>query len=163
MRPQDVPAEHVDTVMGMLHAEECTDDECHGEELGDFEREAREILAAVWDAVVASGDGFHTMDELYRFRALYNAHATNGWLLLGYPVVKSWTHADGQPCFGGGWFIVVAELPSGQVSNHYEAQWWDHFHVPEQTPPAWDGHTTADAEHRLAGALTITPTEDQNR
>lgn len=36
-----------------------------------------------------------------------------------YEVHKSYRHADGELCFGGGWFIVMANLPTGQVSNHY--------------------------------------------
>ncbi|RIJ68764.1 hypothetical protein D1871_22610 [Nakamurella silvestris] len=100
-------------------------------------------------------DGFHTFDELYEFRRLYHAHAARAWLTAGYPVVRSWKHHDGQPCFGGGWFIVVAQLPTGQVSNHYRTVSWSLFSdVPEvETAPAWDGHTTADVAHRLRALL----------
>jgi hypothetical protein len=28
-------------------------------------------------------------------------------------------HSDGTQCFNGQWFIVVAQLPTGQISNHY--------------------------------------------
>jgi len=62
-------------------------------------------------------DEYHTMEELYEYRLLYNAHAARGWLAIGVPVVKSWKHSDGEPCFGGGWFIVVAQLSTGQVSK----------------------------------------------
>jgi len=81
---------------------------------------------------------------------LYNAHAAHGWLAAGIPVVKSWKHSDGEPCFGGGWFIVTATLPAGQVSNHYEAKHWGLFRVPEvELPPKYDGHTPQDAAMRL--------------
>jgi hypothetical protein len=103
----------------------------------------------------STSDGHHTFDELYEYRMLYNAHAALGWLAAGIPVVKSWQHADGEPCFGGGWFIVTATLPTGQVSNHYAAEHWALFEVPEASlPPEWDGHTPADAAGRLRQHLT---------
>ncbi|PBB08459.1 hypothetical protein CKW39_08850 [Kocuria sp. WRN011] len=100
-------------------------------------------------------DGYHTFDELYEYRMLYNAHAARGWYEAGIEVVKSWNHADGVPCFGGSWFVVTAQLPTGQVSNHYEAKHWDMFDIPDvDLPPAWDGHTPEDAASRLREALT---------
>ncbi len=100
-----------------------------------------------------ASDGYHTHNELYEYRMLYNAHAAIGWLDAGYRVVKSWRHSDGELCFGGGWFVVVAELPTGQVTNHYEADHWNLFVIPEETPPAYDGHSPAEAAHRLRQAL----------
>lgn len=98
----------------------------------------------------STSDGYHTFNELYEYRMLYNAHAAHGWLTAGIPVVKSWRHADGEECFGGGWFVVVADLPAGQVSNHYKAKHWGLFKVPEvDLPPEWDGHTPEDAARRL--------------
>lgn len=103
-----------------------------------------------------ASDGYHTFNELYEYRMLYNAHAAHGWLAAGIPVVKSWRHSDGELCFGGGYFIVSAQLPTGQVSNHYKAQYWELFSVPEvELPPAYDGHTPADAAQRLRDALTL--------
>lgn len=97
-----------------------------------------------------TSDGYHTFDELYEYRMLYNAHASHGWLAAGVPVVKSWKHSDGELCFGGGWFIVTATLPAGQVSNHYKAEHWGLFKVPEvELPPAYDGHTPKAAADRL--------------
>lgn len=112
-----------------------------------------EAVRGVYDKVHllrADGDRHHTMQEMYRYRLLYNAHAAHGWLAAGVPVVKSWRHSDGEPCFSGGWFIVTATLPTGQVSNHYESAAWDLFQVPEvDLPPEWDGHTPALAADRL--------------
>lgn len=103
-----------------------------------------------------TSDGYHTHNELYHYRMLYNAHAARGWVAQGIPVVKSWRHADGDLCFGGGWFIVTATLPTGQVSNHYEAKHWDLFDVPwVPRPPEWDGHTPEDAADRLEAALDL--------
>lgn len=102
------------------------------------------------------GDEHHTMDELYEYRMLYNAHAAQGWLNAGYPVVKSWRHSDGELCFGGGWFVVVATLPTGQVSNHYAEDYWPLFNVPDvELPPEYDGHTPQDAAVRLRAALEV--------
>lgn len=105
-------------------------------------------------SIHVEADEHHTMRELYEYRLLYNAHAAHGWLAAGIPVVKSWYHHDGEPCFGGGWFIVVGTLPSGQVSNHYKADFWHLFQVPEvDLAPEWDGHTPAEAASRLREAL----------
>lgn len=115
-------------------------------------RERLERLEALEAGEVS--DGYHTHRELYEYRMLYNAHAVRGWLAAGIPVVKSWKHSDGEPCFGGGWFVVVATLPTGQVSNHYAAEHWHLFDVPEvDLPPEYDGHTPADAAERLRAAL----------
>jgi hypothetical protein len=102
-------------------------------------------------------DGYHTFDELYEYRMLYNAHAAEGWAQQG-KAVKSWRHSDGEECFGGGWFVVVVDLyPHGQVSNHYPAADWGLFHVPEvDRAPEWDGHTPQEAARRLRAALTTT-------
>lgn len=34
--------------------------------------------------------------------------------------------------FGGDWFIVIAELPTGQISNHYRVEDWNLFDIPEK-------------------------------
>lgn len=121
----------------------------------------------------AVGDGFHTMPQLYDFRLLYHALLVN-WLHsrelelkaksawtphLHAVTVKSWWHSDGRVPFGGSskeWFIVVTTLPGsiGQVSNHYRAEHWDKFVVPDvQRPPAYDGHTTAEVLERWSEYL----------
>jgi hypothetical protein len=113
------------------------------------EREAQTLTAG--DA----SDGYHTHNELYAYRMVYNAALFNEWARTSrHPVVKSRKHSDGEPCFGGGWFIVVATLPAGQVSNHYEAEHWDMFQVPAvDLPPTFDGHTPAEALERLRATL----------
>jgi hypothetical protein len=98
-----------------------------------------------------TSDGYHTFKELYRYRKLYNAGFFN--MLAAHtevPVVKSWRHNDGKECFGGSWFIVVANLPTGQVSNHYEAKDWHLFSIPEvERAPEWDGHDPNEAADRI--------------
>ncbi|WP_298774313.1 hypothetical protein, partial [uncultured Empedobacter sp.] len=57
----------------------------------------------------------------------------------------------GEECFGGGWFIVSAMLPTGLISNHYKAEDWDLFKVPEVEKALFefDGHTGKDVLERL--------------
>lgn len=93
-------------------------------------------------------DGYHTFNELYYYRMLYNAAFFN--LLPKEWVHKSKRHHTGEECFGGGWFIVMANLPTGQISNHYELKDWDLFRVPEKEfADEWDGHTPQEAAKRL--------------
>lgn len=102
-------------------------------------------------------DGHHTFPELYEYRMLYNAAFFNEWSLRAasvHDVHKSWKHSDGELCFGGGWFIVVAELPTGQISNHYKEQFWDLFDIPEkEIPNEYDEHTPTEAASRLHAFL----------
>jgi hypothetical protein len=114
-------------------------------------------------------DGYHTFNELYEFRKVYNAALFNEWaeqqetvkgvfdhngmnpIRAKYDVHKSWKHHDGELCFGGGWFVVVAMLPTGQISNHYKAEDWDLFNIPETETALYefDGHTAQDVLQRL--------------
>lgn len=114
-------------------------------------------------------DGYHTFNELYDFRKMYNAVLFNEWAnqkvgKLGddimhftakHDVHKSWRHHDGELCFGGGWFIVVAILPTGQISNHYEAKDWDLFQIPEveKAKYPFDFHTAKDVLERLSQTI----------
>lgn len=119
-------------------------------------------------------DGYHTFEELYEFRLMYNATLFNEWAknydpkysqhnqhefpnprYIGkhYNVHKSWKHFDGEWCFGAEkeWFIVSAMLPTGLISNRYKAEYWDLFKVPEveQAMFEYDGHTSQDVLKRL--------------
>lgn len=101
-------------------------------------------------------DGYHTFAELYEFRKVYNAALFNSWGSHTYPrwdVHKSWRHHDGELCFGGGWFIVVADLSTGQISNHYREDDWDLFKIPEYPKAKYpfDGHDSKDVIDRLCG------------
>ncbi len=113
-----------------------------------------------------TSDGYHTFKELYDFRKAYNVALFNEWgsqiveekklggaivKSIKYNVHKSWKHHDGELCFGGGWFIVVAFLPTGQISNHYKAEDWDLFQIPETKKALFefDGHTGQDVIDRL--------------
>jgi hypothetical protein len=112
-------------------------------------------------------DGYHTFNELYDYRALYNAAFFNslavyvenmGYWDVDYDVHKSKKHSDGEECFGGGWFVVMAELPTGQISNHYPMKDWDLFHIPEKEKAnKWDGHTPQDVAKRMREFLAPKP------
>ena len=109
--------------------------------IGSLQQEQPEDMGEV-------SDGYHTFNELYYYRMLYNAAFFN--LLPKEWVHKSKRHHTGEECFGGGWFIVIANLPTGQVSNHYELKDWDLFKVPEkEIADEWDGHTPQEAAKRL--------------
>ncbi len=97
-------------------------------------------------------DGYHTFNELYELIKLYNAVLFNEWASRGkFDVYKSRKNYDGEECFGGGWFIVVAMLPTGQISNHYKLEDWDLFYVPEYRKAKYpfDKHTSQDVLNRL--------------
>lgn len=101
-------------------------------------------------------DEYHTMEELYNYRMVYNACLFNEWYALGkYEIHKSIRHNDGELCFGGGWFIVVAILPTGQITNHYELKYWNLFQCEELDVPKYpfDGHTPQDVLVRLTATL----------
>jgi hypothetical protein len=99
-----------------------------------------------------TSDGYHTFNELYDFRMSYNAALFNEWAESGKHFVhKSRRHHDGELCFGGGYFVVVAVLPEGQISNHYKAKYWNLFNVVsvEKALFEFDGHTGTDVLSRL--------------
>jgi hypothetical protein len=115
--------------------------------------DTRELAESVVNAMNTPHDEYHTMEELYEYRMLYNAAFANalheGGDVAGRAVKSMW-HSDGERCFGGGWFIVSMDLPTGQVSNHYELKHWGLFRIPEVSmAPEWDGHTPAEAADRL--------------
>ena len=93
-------------------------------------------------------DGYHTFNSLYRQRliltaALVKAHKDVAW--------KSWRHEDGQPCFGGGWFIVGFDTPDGGYTYHYEEKDWELFDCVElPVGKHWDGHTDENVERLLS-------------
>lgn len=97
-----------------------------------------------------------TNQELYDFRLVLNALLFNEWAETGeYEVYKSKRHSDGELCFDGEWFIVVAILPSGQVTNHYHIKYWDYFKIPSypKVKDEFDGHTSSVVLLRYGGLL----------
>jgi len=123
----------------------------------ELKDEVRQAITSYAKAIREEGvtentnDGYHTFKELYEFRKVYNAILFNEWAKQDkYQVHKSKKHSDGEDCFGGGWFVVVATLPSGDISNHYELKDWDLFQCEErEIAKEWDGHTSQDVLNRL--------------
>lgn len=120
----------------------------------DIAEQAKEMEKQQNKITENTSDGYHTLKELYEIRKAYNVALFNEWGKFDIPrynVHKSWKHHDGELCFGGGWFIVVAIMPTGQISNHYKAEDWDLFKIPkvEKALFPFDGHTTEDVICRL--------------
>lgn len=64
---------------------------------------------------------------------------------------KSYTHEDGELCFGGGWFIVGIDTPEGSYTYHYKNEYWDMFDCKElKISKHWDGHTDKDVTRMLS-------------
>lgn len=105
-----------------------------------------------------ASDGHHTHNELYEQRMLYHAHLAQRWYAEGVPIIKSRRHHTGEECYGGGWFIVMIYLPTGQVSQHYRLADWDLFAVEAlEVAWMWDGHDAAEGNRRLREALRLMP------
>lgn len=133
----------------------------------------REHADKLWDALMAGDpdawklfeiigdredlcDEYHSIRELYRFRLLYNAGLFNEWAAASlYDVHKSRLHHDGEVPFGNpNLFKVTAQLPTGQISNHYAMKDWDLFWIPERERAAeWDGTDSTVTADRLAKHL----------
>lgn len=123
------------------------------------------FLRTAYEAGKAEGvnentsDGYHTFKELYEFRLLYNAHLFSEWAKQGkYDVHKSQRHYDGELCFGReDYFVVVATLPTGQISNHYPMSDWELFNCEavEKAKAQWDAHSSQDVAKRLRNAISI--------
>lgn len=112
----------------------------------DYEKAICEI-AGVSDIGEVS-DGFHTFNSLYHqrailFAALVNQNASKAW--------KTRKHEDGEPCFGGGWFLVTIDTPDGPYGYHYEEKYWDLFQCEElDRAKHWDGYTDEDVPRLLS-------------
>lgn len=98
------------------------------------------------------------IEELYDFRLIYNALLFNEWAEnQKYEVYKSRRHDDGELCFNGEYFIVVAQLPTGQVTNHYHIRHWNMFKIEEyeKVKEDFDGHTQFDVIERLQQVINL--------
>ena len=104
---------------------------------------------------VAAGevsDGYHTFNELY-------AHRIANFLALmamadrtGLDVGWSRNHADGNPCFGGGWVIAWITAPSGkQARYHMEDTRSLQLHLEQPLGSPWnEKEETIDALREIA-------------
>lgn len=120
-----------------------------------FPEDFLSIMNELYDKNIDLVDEYHTMEELYDFRMIYNALLFNEWYKYreDIEVYKSKRHHDGRLCFDGNWFIVVAILPNGeQVTNHYKLDYWDYFKIPsfDKVKDEFDGHSSQDVIDRLS-------------
>jgi len=92
-------------------------------------------------------DGYHTFNSLYNQRlclwaALVKAYKDKAW--------KTRCHHDGEPCFGGDWFLVGITTPAGDYTYHYELKDWNLFDCKVlDKAPEFDGHTDKDVTRVL--------------
>lgn len=116
----------------------------------DVEMERLSAICAVANVndIEDLSDGFHTFNDLYEqrmylFAALVDAYKDKAW--------KSLKYEDGEPCFGGDWFIVGIDTPEGSYTYHYSIKYWDVFDC-EVLPKAkhWDGHTDKDVTRLMS-------------
>lgn len=132
----------------------------------DNNQDPNEVKVTHYETIGSVSDGYHTFNELYEFRKLYNVAFFNILARVDaleekyktdttlYNIHKSYKHSDGELCFGGGWFIVTAYLDGKQISNHYENKDWDLFKCPErEVADEWDGHTPSDVVERLTNFI----------
>lgn len=105
-------------------------------------------------------DGFHTFRQLYYqrmmlFATIVKQNKDKAW--------KSLRHEDGEPCFGGGWFIVGIDTPEGSYTYHYEDNYFSLFDCEElERGKHWDGHTEKDVA-RLLSLPSAKPERMTNR
>lgn len=93
-------------------------------------------------------DGYHTFGCLYEQRCILFAALVGAYRDLAW---KSRCHSDGEPCFGGGWFIVGIKTPQGQYTYHYPDDDWYLFDCEEvERAPEWDGHTAENVTRLLS-------------
>lgn len=102
-------------------------------------RERAICKVAKVDDIGELSDGFHTFNQLYHQRAMLfsvivNQNKEKAW--------KTHCHENGEPCFGGGWFLVTIDTPAGAYGYHYEDKYWDIFDCEEiEKAKPWDGYT----------------------
>lgn len=107
-------------------------------------------------------DGYHTMDELYDHRiALFIALAkAQDSISMEYSasqdgresVWRSKNHSDGEPAFGGTWFVLgIGKKKGEQITYHLPIERWEETGFAEtlEKAPEFDGHTSADVLNRL--------------
>jgi len=103
-------------------------------------------------------DGYHTFNELYEHRialwiALCKQRATHNCNRGQYHNVwRSKNHSDGEPAFGGTWFVIGMGRGKGeQITYHLPIEKWNECEFAEtiEKAPEFDGHTSDDVINRL--------------
>lgn len=105
-------------------------------------------------------DGYHTFSELYDHRiALWIALCEMRANVIDTSdhayfedVWRSKNHSDGEPAFGGAWFVLgIGEDEGSQITYHLPIEQWDRCDFAEtlEKAPEFDGHTSDDVLERL--------------
>lgn len=108
-------------------------------------------------------DGYHTFEELYDHRiTLFITLCRHLHELLGmenpgkFLVWRSKNHSDGEPAFGGAWFLLGIGTGEGnQITYHIPIERWsetDFVGLNDgdlEKAPKFDGHTSQDVIERL--------------
>lgn len=105
-------------------------------------KQVQELIKALPEGLKGKvSDGYHTFDELYEFRMLYNAMFANllaeglahGLTDPKIEVYKSKRYYNGVFCGNGLWFVVVIKIIGGkEVIDHYPIKNWDLFKIPDR-------------------------------
>ena len=127
-----------------LHAY-CDNQKDHSITPNDFQRMNHIDIP---DDIEDFSDGYHTFNELYfqrlvLFAVIVNTNKHKAW--------KTKYHEDGEPCFGGGWFLVTIQTPEGDYGYHYEEKYWNMFDCKVlKKARHWDGYTDKDVGRLLS-------------
>lgn len=107
-------------------------------------------------------DGYHTFDELYDHRitlfiALCNMIEDIDQNQTGENRVwRSKNHSDGEPAFGGTWFVMgIHRCQGNQITYHIPIERWSETNFADtlDKAPEYDGHTSADVLQRIKKLL----------
>lgn len=98
-------------------------------------------------------DGFHTFGELYDHRiSLWIQVCSYAWIDAKNFVWRSKNHSDGEPAFGGTWFLLgIGKEKGEQMTYHLPIDRWDECEFADtlDKAPEFDGHTSDDVLERL--------------
>ena len=90
-------------------------------------------------------DGSHSFRELYEHRTALCMALVNSNKELFYKTKKN---AENFSCVG--WFLVMGELPSGQIIYPVHEKYWNSFKCKEiDKIPNFDGHSPHDIVKRI--------------
>ena len=116
-------------------------------------------------------DGYHTFGELYEHRitlfiALCNSLVNEKRIFQNdrevecteeeagiKDVWRSKKHSDGEPAFGGTWFVLgIGKEKGKQITYHLPIEKWEETNFAEDLnkAPEFDGHKAQDVLNRLA-------------
>lgn len=136
------PCDGTDNCMSLKNGKDmgCTKCAADHRQLAEWLTELKEAKEKIESGDLS--DGYHTFNQLYHQRAMLfativNQNSDKAW--------KTHKHEDGEPCFGGGWFLVTIDTPQGAYGYHYEDKYWNMFKCKElEKAEHWDGYTEED-------------------